>query len=100
MRELFNDAERRAGAWAWLRKDFGRLTAPVPKEAHARFIALTAQLCTDSAHAEIEWFFKPMVKDLVGAPRTFANTLETVDRCVAWRKAKGGELAAAWRALP
>jgi hypothetical protein len=24
-----------------------------------------------------------------------ANALETVDRCVAWRKAKGGELAAA-----
>jgi alanyl aminopeptidase len=100
LRELFADAERRAGAWAWLRKDFKRLTAPVPKDGHARFIGLTAQLCMDSAHAEIEWFFKPMVKDLIGAPRTFANTLETVDRCVAWRKAKGSELATAWRASP
>ena len=100
LRELFADAERRAGAWAWLRKDFARLTAPVPKDGHARFIALTAQLCTDSARGEIEWFFKPMVKELVGAPRTFANALETVDRCVAARKAKGSELATAWRALP
>lgn len=100
MRDVFADAERRAGAWAWLRKDFARLTEPVPKDNHARFIALTAQLCTDSARAEIEWFFKPMVADLLGAPRIFANALETVDRCVAWRKAKGADLAAAWRALP
>lgn len=100
LRDVFADAERRAGAWAWLRKEFARLTAPVPKEAHGRFIGLTASLCTDSAHAEIDWYFKPMVKDLIGAPRIFANTLETVDRCVAWRKAKGSELAAAWRAVP
>jgi alanyl aminopeptidase len=93
LREVFADAERRLGAWAWLRKDFKRLSAPVPKEARSRFIALTAKLCTESAHAEIEWFFKPMIDELVGAPRTFANTLETVDRCVAWHK--GPELAAA-----
>ena len=95
LREVFADAERRPGAWAWLRKDFKRLSARVPKEARSRFIGLTAQLCTDSAHAEIEWFFKPMIDELVGAPRTFANTLETVDRCVSWRKARGPELAAA-----
>jgi len=100
LRELFADAERRAGAWAWMRKDFQRLTDPVPKEGRARFIGLTGQLCTDSAHAEVEWFFKPMVADMIGAPRTFANALETIDRCVAWRKAKGADLAAAWRALP
>lgn len=97
LREVFADAERRAGAWAWLRKDLKRLTAPVPQDARARFIALTAKLCTDQAHAEIEWFFKPMVEEIVGAPRVFANTLETVDRCVAWRKARGPELAAALR---
>jgi alanyl aminopeptidase len=100
LRELFADAERRGGAWAWLRKDFKRLTAPVPKDGQARFIGLTGQLCTDAAHAEIDWFFKPMVKELVGAPRTFANALETVDRCVAWRKAKGSELAAAVKQVP
>ena len=95
LREVFADAERRPGAWAWLRKDFKRLSARVPKEARSRFIGLTAELCTDGAHAEIEWFFKPMIDELVGAPRTFANTLETVDRCVSWRKARGPELAAA-----
>lgn len=99
LRDLFADAERRAGAWAWLRRDFKRLTEPVPPDSHARFIALTATLCTDQAHAEIEWYFKPMVDKIVGAPRIFANTIESVDRCVTWRKAQSGELAKALKAL-
>ena len=99
LREVFADAERRAGAWAWLRKDFKRLIAPFPEESHARFIALPATLCGDASRAEIEWFFKPMVDKITGAPRVFANTLEAVDRCVAWRKAKGSELAQVLRRL-
>jgi hypothetical protein len=95
MAELFANAERRAGAWAWLRKDFKRISAPVPKDGHARFIRYTERLCADRSHAEIEWFFKPMVDAIPGAPRVLANALETVDRCVTWRKATGGELAAA-----
>jgi alanyl aminopeptidase len=100
LRDVFTDAERRNGAWAWLRKDFKRLIDPVPKENHGRLVGLPSTLCTDTAHAEIEWYFKPMVDKLMGAPRIFANTLEAVDRCVAWRKAKSAELASAWRALP
>ena len=99
LRELFADAERRADAWSWLRRDLKRLTEPVPPDGHARFIGLTATLCTDQAHAEIEWFFKPMIEKMVGAPRVFANTIEAVDRCVAWRKAQSGELAKALKAL-
>ncbi|MCE9521657.1 MAG: M1 family metallopeptidase [Alphaproteobacteria bacterium] len=97
LREVFDDAERRGEAWAWLRKDFKRLSDRVPKDGRARFVGLAAKLCTDSARAEIEWFFKPMIGEIVGAPRVFANTLETVDRCVSWRKARGLELAAALR---
>ena len=97
LRALFADPEQRATSWGWLRKDFKRLTAPVPREAHARFIELASKLCTDAAHGEIEWFFKPMVDDIVGAPRVYANTIETVDRCVSWRTARGPEIAAALR---
>jgi len=98
MSGLFDDAESRPRAWEWLRKDFKRISAPIPKDGHARFIRLTEKLCTDTAHAEIDWFFKPMADKMPGAPRMLANALETVDRCVAWRKARGGELAAGLRA--
>ncbi len=97
MREVFADDERRARAWTWLRDDFKRLAARVPKDGRARFIRLTELLCGSSSKAEIEWFFKPMLAEIPGAPRVFANTLETVDRCVSWRKAHGADLAAALR---
>ena len=90
MREAFADAERRAGVWAWLRKDFKRISAPVPARRAARASSASPpNSATDQSRAEIEWFFKPMVGEISGAPRVYANTLETVDRCVAWRKAKG-----------
>ena len=99
LRDVFADAERRPRAWAWLRENFKRLAAPVPEEARARFISLTGSLCGDASRAEIEWFFKPMVATMTGAPRIFANALESVDRCVAWRKAKGPEFAQTLRRL-
>lgn len=97
MRNAFQDADRRAGAWEWLRRDFKRISASVPRDARSRLVSLTANLCADQSRAEIEWFFKPMLTEISGAPRVYANALETVDRCVAWRKAKGAELAAALR---
>ncbi len=98
MRNAFQDADRRAGAWEWLRRDFKRISASVPRDARSRLVSLTGNLCGDQSRAEIEWFFKPMIGDISGAPRVYANALETVDRCVAWRKTKGAELTAALRA--
>jgi hypothetical protein len=97
LRAAFADAERRPGVWAWLRRDFKRISASIPRDARSRLVGLTANLCGDQSRAEIEWFYKPMLADISGAPRIYDNALETVDRCVAWRKAKGGELAAALR---
>ncbi len=97
LRYAFEDAERRPGAWAWLRRDFKRISAAVPHDARSRLVNLAGNLCGDQSRAEIEWFYKPMIGQIAGAPRVYANVLEKVDRCVAWRKAKGGELTAALR---
>ncbi len=98
MRNAFQDVDRRAGVWEWLRRDFKRISASIPRDARSRLVGLTANLCGDQSRVEMEWFFKPMIGEITGAPRVYANALETVDRCVAWRKAKGAELAAALRA--
>jgi alanyl aminopeptidase len=97
MRSAFADAERRPGVWAWFRRDFKRISASVPHDARSRLVNLAGNLCGDQSRAEIEWFYKPMIGEISGAPRVYANVLETVDRCVAWRKAKGSELTAALR---
>jgi alanyl aminopeptidase len=95
LRAAFADAERRPGVWAWFRRDFKRISASIPNDARSRLVNLAKSLCGDQSRAEIEWFYKPMIGDISGAPRVYANVLETVDRCVAWRRAKGSELSAA-----
>ncbi len=97
MRNAFEDAERRHGVWAWLRRDFKRISASIPRDARSRLVGLAGNLCDNQSRAEIEWFYKPMIGAISGAPRVYANALEKVDRCVNWRKAKGAEIAAALR---
>lgn len=97
LRSAFEDAERRQSAWTWLRHDFKRISAGVPRDARSRFVSLAGNLCDNQSRAEIEWFYKPMIGTIAGAPRVYANALEKVDRCVLWRKAKGAEIAAALR---
>jgi alanyl aminopeptidase len=95
LRAAFADPDRRAGVWNWLRKDYKRISANIPPDSRARLVALAGNLCGDQSRAEIEWFYKPMIAGMPGAPRIYANVLETVDRCVGWRKAKGAEISAA-----
>jgi len=97
LRNAFADAERRPGVWAWFRRDFKRISASIPRDARSRLVNIAGSLCGDQSRAEIEWFYKPMIGEISGAPRIYANALEEVDRCVAWRKAKSGELTAALR---
>ncbi len=98
LRNAFADPERRPGVWAWLRRDYKRISAAIPRDARSRLVGFAASLCSDQSRAEIEWFWKPMLGQIAGAPRVYANALETVDSCVSWRKAKSAELAAALRA--
>lgn len=99
LRNAFEDAERRPGVWTWLRHDFKRISASIPRDARSRLVNLASNLCDTQSRAEIEWFYKPMLGEISGAERLYANALESVDRCVAWRKAKGAEVAAALRQL-
>jgi hypothetical protein len=52
-------------------------------------------LCTKAHEDEIRSFFEPRAGKIVGAPRKLANTLETVARCHAWRKATAASIEAA-----
>ncbi len=100
MREAFADSEVRETMWNWLRRDFKRIMATIPEDRRARFVDLPSRLCTDTAHDEVEKFFKPMVGKIVGAPRRLANALELVENCASWRKAKGPEISVALRQQP
>lgn len=100
MREAFASGPSREAAWAWLRRDHDRIVEVTGEGSQSRLVSLPASLCTSAHEAEIRSFFEPRVAKIVGAPRTLANTLETVARCHAWKKANGASIEAALLAAP
>jgi alanyl aminopeptidase len=95
MREAFASSPSREAAWAWLRADYDRIVEVTGAGSQSRLVSLPASLCTKAHEDEIRSFFEPRVGKIVGAPRKLANTLETVARCHAWRKATAASIEAA-----
>ena len=95
LREAFADTELRARTWDWFRRDYDKIVANTSAGGLSRFVSLPSTLCSDTAHSEVEEFFKPKIGKIVGAPRKLANALETIDNCVLWRSKKGTEIAKA-----
>jgi alanyl aminopeptidase len=91
-RALFADPDRREAAMRWLTSNFKTLSAPIPPEGRARLIGYGDKLCSREARQTVEGFFRPRLAELTGAQRILANTLEAIDRCVAWRAAKAAEV--------
>jgi hypothetical protein len=95
LRETFAHPGSREAAWDWVRRDFARLVKVTGEGTKSRFVSLPATLCTSKHEQEIRAFFEPMARNIAGAPRTLANTLETVSRCRAWKQKASAGLAAA-----
>ncbi len=56
--------------------------------------------CEPGARAQADDFFHQRLGGALGAGRRVAHTEEGIDRCIAFRKAKGGEITAALAAAP
>ncbi len=97
MRAIFADPERRAAALDWLKANFAALAAPIPAEGRARFVAYGETLCSLEQRQSIADFFKPRVAQMVGSTRVLSNTLEAIDRCIAWHNAQGSDITAYYR---
>ncbi|MEQ1753994.1 MAG: M1 family aminopeptidase [Micropepsaceae bacterium] len=95
LREAFADSEMRAPTWIWFRHNYKRIAEIAGNSAQSRLLDLPAQLCTTGADIEVEKFFSPIAKVVVGAPRKLANTLETIRNCQSWRVAREKEIAGA-----
>ncbi len=95
MREAFASSPSREAAWAWLRRDYDRIVEVTGAGSQSRLVSLPASLCTKAHEDEIRSFFEPRAGKIVSAPRKLANTLETVARCHAWRKATAASIEAA-----
>jgi hypothetical protein len=59
---------------------------------------ILANACDSAARADVEAFFRPKVPQLSGTQRTLALAEEQIDRCIAFKSARGAEVESAIRA--
>jgi aminopeptidase N len=88
LREAAMNRETRPEAWAFLKTNFDRLAARLPRESPARFPALASGF-SDAAHrADVEAFFKDKTPQYMGGPRVLAQTLEQIQLRTALKAAQ------------
>ncbi len=87
---LLGREETREATWQWVKANFDRLLATVPKHhGQTQLISMGGVFCDDAHAAEVEAFFTPdRIAKIEGAPRVLASTLEEVRLCAAKRKAQ------------
>jgi len=77
----------REATWGWVKDNFDRLLAAVPKHhGQTQIIRMGGEFC-DEAHArDVEAFFAPArLAQIEGGPRELAGTLEEIRLCAAKR---------------
>jgi cytosol alanyl aminopeptidase len=82
--------ETREATWRWVKDNFDRLLATVPRHHGQAQLIEMGELFCDEAHAkDIEAFFTPRrIAQIEGGPRVLAGTLEGVRLCAVKRKAQ------------
>ncbi|MEI9993686.1 MAG: M1 family metallopeptidase [Rhizomicrobium sp.] len=81
--------------WGYVKSHFGILAKRLTLSGMARTTGILAGACDAGLRSDADVFFAPRLRMLDGAARLLAHADEKVDRCLAFRKAKGAEVSAA-----
>jgi alanyl aminopeptidase len=85
LREEAMSRESRPEVWAFLKANFDKLAARLPRESPARFPAYASGFSDAEHRAEVEAFFKDKAPKYMGGPRVLAQTLEQIQLRAALR---------------
>ena len=87
----------------FVRENLDALLAKLPREVGDDFSGslpgVGGPVCDSAGRAQVESFFEDKVKDFTGGPRKLAQTLESIDLCIAQREKIGPDLAAFLRSF-
>jgi alanyl aminopeptidase len=90
---MFSD-ELRDDAWVWFQENFDGVKARIPEFAQSQITNFAGDYCSLVKRDEIKAFFEPRVKSISGGARSLAQTLETIELCVAKVEFHGPKLTA------
>ncbi len=79
------DFRTRAQALEFLKANWDAIIAKLPKDAGAGLVWLAAGVCDESKRDDVRAFFDGRSTKYLGGPRSFAQAMEGIDLCIAWR---------------
>ena len=83
-----DDPDARPLAWDFLKQNFDAVVAKMPREATGNLPSYAAGFCDAAPRKDIAAFFDGRIEKLPGGPRNLAQTLESIDLCIAARDAQ------------
>jgi len=75
--------ETRDATWSWFQKNIDRLLKRIPEDRQGRMTFFGNAFCSAEKGSEVEAYFTPRIDHLTGGPRSLAQTLESINLCVA-----------------
>jgi cytosol alanyl aminopeptidase len=88
-----HSVESRGAAYDFVRENFGELAGKLPSREAPGLVAVGAALCDESKRAEVETFFRERMAGLPGGPRRYAQAVELLRTCAAFRAAQSPAVA-------
>jgi alanyl aminopeptidase len=98
-RYMQGEAKGRDVAWAWFKQNYDALLKRLSSDGMSSTPDILNLGCDEKAKADLTAFFGPKAAQLTGTPRTLKENVDRIDRCIAFKQAKGAEIAAAVRML-
>ncbi len=98
-RYMQGETRARPILWAWFKANYGAVVKRVSADGLSSAPGIQGFACDAQSKADLDAFFGPKVKQLTGTPRTLKETDDAIDRCIAFKAAKGGEIAAALKTV-
>src|SRR6185503_19104361 len=89
----------KAALWTWFKNNFGNLEKRVSKYGMSSTPGIQKFGCSAEDRDELRGVFAMEAGRLVGVPRNLRENLDRIDRCVAFKAAKGAEVNAALASL-
>jgi alanyl aminopeptidase len=74
--------------YEWVKTHFDRLVERMPRQGRGVLLRLGAVLCDEEKLKDYEAFFKERADKVLGGPRIYANTVETIQSCIAIKRAQ------------
>ena len=95
---VFFQSLRRGGeissdVYEWVKAHFDRLAERMPRQGRGSLLRTGIALCDEDKLKDYEAFFKDRADKILGGPRIFANTVETIQSCIAIKRAQAPSVA-------